>query len=90
MKVIVEVDPDKRRMLPRRPGISWTVGAKVEAMDYLKKWSVQASAPESCIGRVDRQFISNLSITNTVTVLWRYDETKWLINCSLVNVPNVL
>lgn len=34
------MNPDKRRMLPRRPGISWTVGAKVEAMDFLKKWLV--------------------------------------------------
>lgn len=31
---------EKRKLLPRRSGIEWKVGCKLEAMDFLKKWCV--------------------------------------------------
>ena len=34
---------EKRKLIPRRPGISWSVGSKLEAMDFLKKWQAEQS-----------------------------------------------
>lgn len=45
--VILTVDSEgssveKRKLIPRRPGITWNVGCKLEAMDFLKNWCVEA------------------------------------------------